>query len=174
MAQVVFLRGVNVGGSKTFQPSVVARKLKALDLVNVGAAGTFVARKAISTSALRAELIRTLPVECEIMICSGAELIKVADAAVFKDQEPGPDIVRFVSVLGKRPQKLPPLPRDFPEDAWVLRLIAVQDRFVFGVYRRQMQAIGYLNQIEKVFKAPTTSRNWNTISKVIGILRAEK
>ena len=45
MALVVFLRGVNVGGHRTFRPSVLARELGDYDVVNVGAAGTFVVRQ---------------------------------------------------------------------------------------------------------------------------------
>ena len=58
VALVVFLRGVNVGGHKTFQPSVLARELSDFDVVNVGAAGTFVIRKTISQAMVRAELLR--------------------------------------------------------------------------------------------------------------------
>jgi hypothetical protein len=39
MACVVFFRGVNVGGHKAFQPSALARSLKDLEVVNVGAPG---------------------------------------------------------------------------------------------------------------------------------------
>jgi hypothetical protein len=42
MALIVFLRGVNVGGHRTFRPSIVARELNDYDVLNVGAAGTFV------------------------------------------------------------------------------------------------------------------------------------
>jgi hypothetical protein len=42
MALVVFLRGVNVGGHRTFRPSLLARELGPYDAVNVGSAGTFV------------------------------------------------------------------------------------------------------------------------------------
>ena len=45
MALIVFLRGVNVGGHRTFRPSILARELSDYDVVNVGAAGTFVVRK---------------------------------------------------------------------------------------------------------------------------------
>lgn len=45
MALVVFLRGVNVGGHRTFRPRDLARKLRDYDVVNVGAAGTFVVRQ---------------------------------------------------------------------------------------------------------------------------------
>ena len=38
MALVVFLRGVNVGGHRTFRPTVLAKQLRHLDAVNIGAA----------------------------------------------------------------------------------------------------------------------------------------
>jgi hypothetical protein len=57
MAQVVLLKGVNVGGHRTFRPSVLAKQLERFDVVNVGAAGTFVVRKTVSRTKLRAELL---------------------------------------------------------------------------------------------------------------------
>jgi hypothetical protein len=58
---VVLLRGVNVGGHRTFRPSALAERLKHLDAVNIGAAGTFVIRRPVSRTQLRAELARRLP-----------------------------------------------------------------------------------------------------------------
>ena len=52
MALVAFLRGVNVGGHKSFRPSVLAAELADFDVVNIGAAGTFVARKPVSQAKL--------------------------------------------------------------------------------------------------------------------------
>jgi hypothetical protein len=83
----------------------------------------------------------------------------------------GPKIVRFVSVLAKRLRTLPPLPLTLPSDNdWLVKIIAIQDRFVLGLYRRQMRAITYLGKIEKQFGVPVTTRNWNTIEKVAKIL----
>jgi uncharacterized protein (DUF1697 family) len=52
-----------------------------------------------------------------------------------------------------------------------VKIIAIQDRFVLGLYRRQMKAISYLSQIEKRLGVPATTRNWNTIEKVAKTLR---
>ncbi|MBY0496071.1 MAG: DUF1697 domain-containing protein [Cyanobacteria bacterium] len=41
MALVVFLRGVNVGGHRTFRPAALAKQLEHLGAINIGAAGTF-------------------------------------------------------------------------------------------------------------------------------------
>ena len=44
MALIVFRRGINVGGHRTFRPSMLARDVAAYDVVNVGAAGALVFR----------------------------------------------------------------------------------------------------------------------------------
>jgi hypothetical protein len=134
MALVVFLRGVNVGGHKTFQPSVLAKDLAEYDVVNVGAAGTFVVRKPISQAKLRAELLRRLPFEPQIMICSGHDVIDLVSMDPFAGGPAGPDIVRFMSVLAKRPQVPPGIPISLPAgDDWLVKIIAVRGRFAFGL-----------------------------------------
>ena len=54
-----------------------------------------------------------------------------------------------------------------------MRVIASKNQFVFGMYRRHMKTIGYLGQIDKLFSAPATTRNWNTISTIVRILKGE-
>src|SRR5262249_14883552 len=150
MALVVFLRGVNVGGNRTFRPSVLAKELSDYDVVNIGAAGTFVVRKPAAETKVRAEFVQRLPFETEIMICNGRELARVVSADPFPDIPTRPDIVRFVSVLGKSQHTLSTLPVSLPpQGEWLLKIVSAQDRFLFGVYRRQMKAIGYLGQIDK-------------------------
>jgi uncharacterized protein (DUF1697 family) len=172
MALVVLLKGINVGGHRTFRPSVLAKELKHFDVVNVGAAGTFVFRKAVSRVELRAEMMRRLPFEAEVMICSGSDILRLASSDPFAGQPSGPNIVRFVSVLARRRPALSRVPLNLPSDGeWGLRILAHQDRFVFGLYRREMKAISYLGQLEKIFGVPVTTRNWNTILTVARVLK---
>jgi uncharacterized protein (DUF1697 family) len=171
---VVLLKGVNVGGHRTFRPSILANELKRFDVVNVGAAGTFVVRKTVSRAKLRTEMMRRLPFEADVMICNGSDILRMESGDPFAGQPSGPDIVRFVSVLAKRRQHLFPLPLSLPSGAeWCLRILDCQDRFVFGVYRREMKAIGYLGQLEKIFGVPATTRNWNTIQAIVRILKKD-
>ena len=175
MALVVFLRGVNVGGHRTFRPSVLAQQLKDYDVVNVGAAGTFVIRKPTNQAQLCAELRNRLPFEAEVMICAGHDLISMASSDPFGDEPIHPDVVRFVSVLAKRPRVLPSMPISLPgKGRWLLRILSTENRFLFGMYRRQMKAIGYLSRIDKVFGVPATTRNWNTFAAIIKVLKSER
>jgi len=171
MALIVFLRGVNVGGNRTFRPAVLAKELSDYDVVNIGAAGTFVVRKPASEAKIHAAFLSKLPFETEIMICDGRDFARMASTDRFPGVPVRPDIVRFVSVLGKSQHMLPTLPVSFPpKGGWLVKIIGVQDRFLFGVYRRHMKAIGYLGQIDKLCGVPATTRNWNTITTIVKTL----
>src|SRR5437016_8252425 len=171
MHWVVFLRAVNVGGTNRCQPASIAKELAKFGVVNIGAVGTFVVREDVSEATLRAAIARQLPFKCEIMICPARDIIKLTSKDPFSGQPAGPDITRFVSVLHERLRALPPLPLSLPsEDDWLLKVIAIQGRFVLGVYRREMKAISYLGKIEKLLGTAATTRNWNTIQKVVKVL----
>ena len=74
-------------------------------------------------------------------------------------------------MLAKRLPSQPVLPLSLPsDDDWLLKVVAIEGRFVLGVYRRHMKAISYLGKIEKLLGVPATTRNWNTIQKVVQIL----
>lgn len=53
-----------------------------------------------------------------------------------------------------------------------MRVIGQSGCFVYGVYRRQMQAVGQLAQLDRLFGVPVTTRNWNTILAIAKILDA--
>jgi uncharacterized protein (DUF1697 family) len=167
MRWVVFLRGVNVGKANRCQPAVIARQLSRFGVINIGAVGTFVVREDVRESALRAAMAKQLPFKCEIMICPARDIIRLAAKDPFTGQPSGERITRFVSVLAKSPTLPLNLPHYLPSpDDWLLKITAIQDRFVFGVYRREMKAIGYLGKIEKLLGVSATTRNWNTIAKI--------
>jgi uncharacterized protein (DUF1697 family) len=177
---VVFLRAVNVGGANRCRPALLAKELSRFGVVNIGAVGTFVVREDVSESALRAafavQLAKAFGVKCEIMICPARDIIKLAAKNPFTGQPSGENITRFVNVLAKSlalplPLKLP-LCLPSPDD-WLLKIITIEGRFVLGLYRREMKAIGYLGKIEKLLGVAATTRNWNTIEKVAKILRQD-
>jgi uncharacterized protein (DUF1697 family) len=170
MALVVLLRGVNVGGHRTFRPSVMAKTLS-FDAVSIGAAGTFVIRKPVARMKIRAEISRRLPFDADVMICEGSEILQLASADPFAGQPSGPAILQFAGVMAKR-KHLPAVPLIMPAaGAWSVKIIAVHNRIVLGVCRREMKAIAYLGQLEKIIGVPVTTRSWNTILTVARTLK---
>ena len=172
MAFVVFLRGVNVGGHKAFQPSALARELADFHVVNVGAAGTFVVRKTISLAALRTEISRRLPFAAEFMTCRARDVLELALRGSFRD-DPDKDIKAYVSVLANRPRTLPALPISQPAgEDWQVKIIGVTGRFALSLHRRMGRSLLYPNAVvEKKLGVSATTRNWNTISAVCEVLK---
>ena len=187
MSSVVFLRAVNVGGTNRCQPAQIAKQLAKFGVVNIGAVGTFVVREDVTESALRAAIANKLPFKCEIMICLARDIINLASKDHFSGQPSGLNIMRFVSVAAKRirggtrsdlhqTSKIKPqtsqLALNLPSHGdWLVKIIAIEGRFVLGLYRRQMKAISYLGKIEKFLGVAATTRSWNTIQKVAKILK---
>ena len=170
MASVVFFRAVHVGGHQQFQPGQLAKELAAFDVVNLGAAGTFVVRGDVSRTKLQAEILRRLPFKPELMICPASEVSVLARGSWFADAPTGKSMGRFVSVLRQTPRATPALPIEHPAGKkWEVCLVAVSGRFVVSV-RRLSQT--YSNPVvEKHFGQPATTRNWNTVEKIWEVLQ---
>src|SRR5258708_4612144 len=101
MALIVFLRGINVGGHRSFRPSMLARDLAAYDVVNVGAAGTLVVRKPVSRTKFLAELRRKLPFESAVSFCDARDLIRLEMENPFGAEPFYQDVVPFLTILSK-------------------------------------------------------------------------
>lgn len=174
MALVVFLRGVNVGGYRTFRPTKLAVALKHLGAVNIGSAGTLVIRQPITKAQARAEVARILPFVAEIVVCGAHEIVNLLSTDPFQGQSVRPDVVRFVSVLSQRPRLAPSTPMQFPSSGrWLMKILARRNRFVIGMYRRHMKVIGYLGALDRLYGVSVTTRNWNTIATIARVLHSK-
>ncbi len=172
MALVVFLRGVNVGGHRTFRPSILARDLAQFDVVNIGAAGTFVVRKPGTRTRFVAALRKKLPFETHIVICDGKDILALETTHPFGGESERPEIVRFVSIMERASPLKTALPVAMPPAGqWLVRVVAAKKQFVFGMYRRHMKTIAYLGKVDGLFGVPVTTRNWNTIGQIARVLR---
>jgi uncharacterized protein (DUF1697 family) len=152
----------------------LAGALTHLGAVNIGAAGTIIIRRRISQAQARVEIARKLPFVAEIVICQGRDIEKLVSKDPFAGQSVQRDVVRFVSVLSQRPRLAPSTPLKFPSSGrWLLKILARQDRFVIGMYRRHMKVIGYLGALDRLYGVPVTTRNWNTIAAIARVLHGE-
>jgi uncharacterized protein (DUF1697 family) len=167
MATVAFLRAVNVGG-RTVRTRELADEL---GLVNVAAAGTFVALDAKGPAPLAAAIRKRLPFETEVIVRAGTEILSLLDASPFAGR-PGADAQRFATFLAAAPPSLP-LPLDRPEGKdWEVRVVAVIGRCVLTLRRPAGPRGLYPNAVvEKAFGIAATTRGWATLEAVGKILR---
>jgi len=174
MSLIIFLRGVNVGGHKTFRPSRIAEELKEYGVVNIGAAGTFVVRNPGSKTKFCALLRSKLPFETKIFTCDSKALIELETKNPFTPLVASSETVRFVSIFSQRVDSKKTkitLPKKGP---WLVKIVASQGQFIFGLYRRHMKTIRYLGELDRHFEGSATTRNWNTIMAILRILKMER
>jgi len=170
-SSIVLLRGVNVGGNRSFRPSVVAEQLKDLDVANIGAAGTFVVHKPLPEKELRYAFLNCLPFQTEIIIFSQEEFQRLRSANPHQGQDTHTGTTRFVSFLAELPPSPPLLPLYLPDpQAPLLHIQELQERFVFGTYQRNTKAINLLGRLDRLFGCTATTRNWNTVTAILKVL----
>jgi uncharacterized protein (DUF1697 family) len=172
MGWVVFLRGANLGKHNRFQPAILAKELAKFGFVNIGAVGTFVVREDVSESALRAALAQKLPFKCEMMVCSAKAILDLANKDAFAGEQTE-NLEAYVTVMSKRPAKIPQLPIHAPaKEKWEIKILRVVGTAVLSLRRRIKAGRFYPNEIvEKRFGVASTTRNWNTIVKVGRLLQ---
>jgi uncharacterized protein (DUF1697 family) len=120
-------------------------------------------------------LLLKLPFQAKVVLCEGRDVMRLETESPFGPEPCPSDFVRFVSILPTAGGVRVSLPVAFPSDGeWLVRVIASQGQFVFGIYRRHMKTIGYLGQIDKLYGVPATTRNWNTIVAILQILKGQK
>lgn len=164
MRLAVFLRAANVGGRNAFRPKDVAAALEALDVTSLGAAGTFVVRKARSARAAREAFAEALPVPVDVIAVRLDDVV----ALVRRDPFAGEDasVQRHVSVLAEAPARAPRFPVDVPpEGPWQVRLIGVDGPFALCL--RHEGSKHYPNEVaERALGVRATTRGWATIRQV--------
>src|SRR5437660_12268144 len=113
MALVVFMRAVNVGGYQKFQPAALAKKLAELDVVNIGAAGTFVVRARVSEKALRKKMLAERGFEPAMMVVAAEDVIELVKSKPLR-KKLGRNVRGFVSIMERQLSEPPDLPLDQP------------------------------------------------------------
>jgi uncharacterized protein (DUF1697 family) len=173
MASVVFFRAANVGGHQVFRPSALAKELADLDVVNIGAAGTFVVCKPIETDALKRRIHAKLEFKPELIICSARELMGLADDDPFRLAPRDPKVQRYITILSSAPSSSPVMPIEQPPGRnWEVRVLGVTGRFAASLCRRLGKGVTYPNPVcEKHLGVGGTTRNWNTILTVCEVLK---
>ena len=171
MAHVVFLRAANVGGKNVFRPAQLAAALAHLEVVNVGAAGTFVVHAKASAAAIRREILSRLPFEPALAVRPASEVTALVESEPFRGEPLSKDLRGWVAVLTSAPKSKPALPLTKPAGKpWCVRFDRVEGVYALGLSHRRPGVSVFPNQVvEAVLGVPATTRWWETFEKVAAI-----
>ncbi len=167
MGHVVFLRAANVGGKNVFRPAQLARALDHLDVVNVGAAGTFVVRGKASAARIRREILARLPFEPSLAVVPAREVVALVRSDPFAGVRFSKDRRGWVAVLDSRPRHRAELPVFDPAPkAWKVRFDRVHGCFALGLWQRRPGGFVFPSHVvEKALGVPATTRWWETVER---------
>ncbi|MCI0342154.1 MAG: hypothetical protein L0216_13590 [Planctomycetales bacterium] len=169
MALVVFLRAANVGGH-ALRPKALADDL---GLVNIGAAGTFVATGKTAPRRLAAAIRRRIPYETAVMVCPAAEVLRLVRSDPFGARPPAANVKRFVSILEREPRSPPKLPIERPDGGpWEVRVVRLVGRYALSLSLRRPGGLYPNEVVEKSLGVPATTRGWETVLEVARRLAA--
>jgi uncharacterized protein (DUF1697 family) len=172
MAHVVFLRAANVGGKNVFRPARLAADLAHLDVVNVGAAGTFVVRGEATPAAIRREILSRLPFEPGIAVRPAGEIVALVRSEPFRGVAFSKDLRGWVAALAGRPKVCPALPLHAPAGReWRVRLDRVEGAYALGLCHRRPGGFTYPSPVvEDALGVPATTRWWETFERVAALV----
>lgn len=170
---VAFLRAVNVGG-RVVKMSDLSKRLTALGLAEVS---TFIASGNVCFTAagkpealartIEADLLAWLGYPVAAMVRTWEELEALVASNPFKGVERAADAKLYVTFLWEPPSKKPRLPRVSAKDG--LTLFRITGREAFMIAERLPDGkFGVPNlPLEKELGVPATTRNWNTILRLL-------
>lgn len=168
-----FLRGINVGGHHKVPMAELRKEMVALGFAEVetllNSGNVIFSTPATDvdsleeTIAARLEAAFGFPVP--VLVKEGGELLQLQVSDPFRDIEVTDDTRLYVSFLKLHPQEIA-LPWISEDESY--RIISVENRIVCSVLNLSgMGTVKGMDSLEKIFGKNITTRNWNTIEKIV-------
>jgi uncharacterized protein (DUF1697 family) len=172
---VAFLRGINVGGKRLIKMEDLRRVVESLGLKNVR---TFIAsgnvlfetsqtnRDAL-TRKIEKKLLTAFGHDVPVALQTIDELKELLRTGPFKKIKPSAEVMMCVTLLVAEPKDSPKLP--FKSATENLDVLAIKNRAAFILCRRKKNGMFSFpnNFFEKEFGVTATTRQWNTINRIV-------
>ncbi len=169
---ITFLRGINVSGQKIIQMQDLAKLYESFGFNNVKTylqTGNVLfdseeTDTAKLTDFIEEKLLKELGYKVTVIIRTKQDLLDIVEQNPFKDY--AGDVKYYLTFLATNPKNLPKLPirmNDIENEVFKL-----ENNNVFTVGFNVKGRYGFPNVfIEKEFGVPATTRNWNTIIRIL-------
>ena len=172
---VAFLRGINVGGHKPVPMLKLKKAFESLRFKNVLtllASGNVVfeappASIAVLEKKIEEKLKKTFGLEILVLIRTMGELQLLSKSQPFKGIVVTPQTRLYVTFLSEKLKENLKIPYESPEKN--LKILSVTGREVCSVLTLlpNSRTVDLMGVLEKKFGRKVTTRNWNTIVRVL-------
>jgi uncharacterized protein (DUF1697 family) len=173
---VAFLRGINVGGHKQIKMAELGQIFESLGLKNVKTyilSGNVLfeskeGKVDVLTVKIERGLHKALGYEVAVILRTMVELEALMELDPFKQVKDNADVKRYVTFLSEKHQSKLSLPVLSPKGDWKIIRLNPREVFIvaFPVQGRYGESMAL---VEKEFGKSVTTRNWNTVVKVLAL-----
>jgi len=172
---VAFLRGINVGGHKKVKMEDLRKTFMSTGFENVKtllASGNvlFEAPKTAENSLVQQigkMLEKTFGFEIGVIIRSIDGLQKLADQNPFQGIEVTPKTRLYITFLSDKPNSSLKIPYQSPDGNFKILSATNSEVFSVLIVTPNSRSVDLMNVLEKEYGRKITTRNWNTIEKIL-------
>lgn len=177
---IAFLRAVNVAGHGVVKMEALRATCAAAGCRNARTyiqSGNVIFESAAGQPTvlrkIRDNLRGLLGKEPGVFLRTVDEMVQLVERDPFRNFKAEPDVTFYVAFLAEPPAVKPQFPLLLPKEG--LEALGMSGREVFVLSRPTPRGShGFSNAfIEKQFKLPATTRNWNTIAKIVKFAQSE-
>jgi uncharacterized protein (DUF1697 family) len=176
---VAFLRGINVGGKHLVKMDALRSVFASLGCKNVQTliqSGNVIFDSAAKDAApltkkIEKTLLTNFGFPIPVMLRTGAELTAMVQLNPF--QSAGEDGVKYVTFLATELKRPPALPLCSPANDCAIIHVNGREIFSVGYTLQNGRSGNVMMLIEKEAGKAVTTRNWNTIAKIAGMLGSQ-
>lgn len=172
---VAFLRGINVGGHKPVKMDELRKTFESLGFQNVKtllASGNvlFDAQKATPlalTRTIESKLEATFGHKISVLLRSLGEIEKLAESCPFQNIKVTPQTRLYVTFLSEKPKSDLKIPHESPDKSFTVLRVSSNEVCSVLTLSPIARTTDLMDFLEKVFGRNVTTRNWNTITRIL-------
>lgn len=170
---IAFLRGINVSGQKLIKMEELRKALEAMKLKNVATyiqSGNAVFESTAAAETLekkiKAVIMKSFGFDVEVIVRTDKEIAKVIKNDPFAKHKSTDYKKVYVAFLSEKPSKEAESSFEYKGDD--VEAIHLKGKEMYILYSEGMGKAKFThNLIERKLKVSTTTRNWNTVNKMV-------
>ena len=177
MKYLAFLRGINVGGNRKVLMGDLQKSLEALGFTDVktllNSGNVIFSTDDTDSSVLKkkieAKLENAFGWNINVIIRSQKDIQSIVERNPFEPVIVTPETRLYVTLLSEKPKVAIHIPYETPEKNYTI--LEVSQNAVFSVLTlsEKYNTTDAMNVLEKEFGKNITTRNWNTVVKLVSI-----
>ncbi|MCI0538001.1 MAG: DUF1697 domain-containing protein [Verrucomicrobiales bacterium] len=177
---VAFLRGINVGGHKPVKMDELRKAFEALGFQKVKtllASGNVLfdtpkAKPLSLTRSIEAKLEEAFGHKIDVLLRSIGEIKALADSRPFQKIKVTPQTRLYVTFLSEKPKSDLKVPHESADKNFTILRVSNSEVCSVLTLSLKGRTVDLMDVLEKVFGKNVTTRNWNTITKILSAAQA--